>query len=144
MAESYLEYNEKGFWVLDPEFEIASAVMYCELRTITVKEEWQVEFIDLVKANAEFGFGGFMNWGFERFFVTDERKRWLVHILETILLKIESGKIYDLEYFDAIKLRSCRGDSWITRSSDKERYNRQNYLKIMSEIFSDILELFSE
>lgn len=138
MAKSFFDYLDNGFWVDDPTLEEASALFFIFIQDDRryFNEMWYEEFLELLKLNAEYGFGGFGSWDLEKYIDDSNKKKWIIDKLKSIILEIQNNLKFNLSYIDENSLNSSRGDSWVGRGGSNLEFKTS-----MIEFYEKVINL---
>lgn len=82
MASSYVEYNNRGFWVKDGLLRIVDSYLYLCIKNQPYEEDWILEMAEYIRLNSVGYFNGFMNYDFDKYLIDQGRINTVVSIIQ--------------------------------------------------------------
>lgn len=112
MASSFVEYNQKGFWIQDGILCITLIFLYDSMSESNIPP-WAFEFRDHLKLNSLGDFHGFMHLNLDKYLTTDERGAFFAEIINKTTADLKTkdrrvnvgnlaGKVKDVDPDDPI------------------------------------------
>ena len=94
MATSFVNYKENGFWANDQLLIIVAHYLYKDYDNKNDLENWEQDFMGVIKDNADGYFVGFMDFDFDLFLINQNRITSFLNIIKQTKIHINSKGSY--------------------------------------------------